>query len=124
MRVAGETLRMRLHSCSAAGATFSLAVLDVGDAARVGVVLAALRAAAVANLNGTASPQPFDVAGATPNQASGRLRIEGRLRGGAPAVEHAVFFARGLRLYQATTLGGSLDNDALDTFFSSIRIAG
>jgi hypothetical protein len=113
---------MQMHSCSAAGAAFSLAFADVADVARVTSLLAALRVAAQANLGGAATARPLVVAGATPNEQSALIQIEGRLPDGRRLVEHAAFFARGLRLYQATALGESIDADALDTFFNSIQV--
>ena len=50
------------------------------------------------------------------------MRIDGRLPDGRRIVEHAAFFARGLRVYQVTMLGESLDAEAIDTFFDSIKV--
>ena len=36
---------------------------------------------------------------------------------------HAVFFARGLRVYQATVMGPHVDADTVETFFGSLKIA-
>jgi hypothetical protein len=120
--VAGAPLRMQMHSCDAQGTVFSLAFVDVADVASVAPVLAAMRAAAVANVDGASNVLPWRVPGATPNEQAARLRIEGSLPDGRRVVENTGFFVRGLRLYQATALGGSLDAEALDTFFGSIRI--
>ena len=123
--IAGQTLRLTLHSCSAGGATFSLAVIDVGAAERVAPVLAALREQAAANVSGQATAvTPVVVAGATANLQSGRVRIDGRLLDGRPVVEHAAFFVRGTRLYQATVIGARepIGPEALDNFFGAIRV--
>ncbi len=114
---------MRMYSCGAAGAVFSLAFVDVNEPARVAPVMAALRAAAQANLDGTAAARAWAPPGGTPNERSALVRIEGRLPDGRRVVEHVAFFVRGMRLYEATALGESLDADALDTFFDSIKIA-
>jgi hypothetical protein len=122
IRIADAEMRMRMHSCSAAGAVFSLAFVDVAEPARVTPVLVAMRGAAAANLNGTAAARPWVVPGATPNEKSALVRVEGRLPDGRLVVEHATFFVKGLRLYQATALGDSLDADAIETFFGSITV--
>lgn len=122
IRIAGAALRMQMHSCRAAGAEFSLVVADVAEAARVTPLLVALRAAAEANLGGASTARPLPLAGATPNEQSVLMRIEGRVPDGRRIVEHAAFFARGLRVYQVTTLGESLDAEAIDTFFDSIKV--
>ncbi len=113
---------MQMHFCSAAGAAFSLAFVDASDPTRVTPLLARLRAAAAANVGGTATVRTMVVPGATPNEQSALIRVEGHLPGGRGVVEHAAFFVKGLRLYQATALGKSLTTDALETFFSSIEI--
>ena len=67
----GATLRMQLHSCDAAGSTFSLAVVDGAEPTRVEPLLAALKASVAANIGGTATrAEPFAPPGATPNPSS------------------------------------------------------
>ncbi len=123
--LAGAAVPMRLHSCTAAGTTFSFAVAEVGTAGRVPPVLAALRAQAAANVSGkaTALPPPT-VDGATPNPESGWLRIDGTLPDGRAVVEHAAFLVRGTRVYQATVIGAGapVGQEALDNFFAAIRL--
>ncbi len=122
IRLGSSSLRMQMHACRAGDAAFSLAFVDVADAAQVGAVLAALRAAAQANLGGPATAEPWRARGATPNEQSMLVRIDGHLPDGTNVVEHAAFFVKGMRLYQATALGGPLDADALASFFDSIQV--
>ena len=112
---------MQMHSCSADGATFSLAFFDVAEPSRVAPALAALRAALIGNVAGVATGRPLIVPGATPNERSEQVRVEGRLPDGRPIVEHVAFFVRGLRLYEATAFGDSLTDEAVETFFASIK---
>ncbi|MCE9657159.1 MAG: hypothetical protein K8R60_01265 [Burkholderiales bacterium] len=123
LALAGAELRMQLHSCEAAGAPFSLAVVDAGEPTRVEPLLAALKASAAANIGGAAVAEPFSPPGATPNPASALLRLQGRLPDGRPVTEHAAFFVRGLRVYQATAIGEALPDDAVKTFFAAIKLA-
>jgi hypothetical protein len=123
VRIAGADLRMRMHSCDAAGSTFSLAFVDAGEPTGVEPLLAALKAGAVANIGATpVQQQPFAPPGATPNPASALLRAEGRLPDGRRVTEHAAFFVRGLRLHQATAIGETLPEDAIQTFFGAIKL--
>jgi hypothetical protein len=122
VRVAGDALRMQMYSCHAGGALFSLAFVDASDVSRVAPLLLGLRAAAAANVGGSATVRAIVVPGATPNEQSALLRIEGHLPDGRVAVEQAAFFVNGLRLYQATALGDSPAADALEIFFGSIKI--
>jgi hypothetical protein len=123
VRLAGADLPLRLHSCRAAGTTFSLAFADAVDAARVTPLLLDLRAGAAANIGGTPAPRAFALKGATANEHGAQLRTEGRLPDGRPVVEHAAFFVKDLRVYQATVLGESPPADAVDTFFGAIRLS-
>jgi hypothetical protein len=59
----------------------------------------------------------------TPHPLAARLSLEGRGTDGAAVHEQAVFFARGLRVYQATVVGPVLDAEAADTFFSGLKLA-
>ena len=122
VRIAGADLRMQMHSCDSAGRTFSLAFVDAVEPTRVEPLLAALKASAAANIGGTPAQQPFAPPGATPNPGSALLRVEGRLPDGRRVTEHAAFFVRGLRLHQATAIGETLPEDAVQTYFGAIKL--
>ena len=122
VRLAGVDLRMQMHSCRAANATFSLTYVDAAQPAQVGTLLAELRDRAVSNIAGASTVQPFAAPGATPNPHSARLRIEGRLPDGRAVAEHAAFFARGLRVFQATAIGEAMSAEAVETFFGAIKL--
>jgi len=64
----------------------------------------------------------LQVDGMTPNPRAARLSVAGRLANGAPAVEEAAFFVRGLRVYQASMVGTKLAPEATDTFFAGLRL--
>ena len=124
VRLGDETVPMRLHSCTAAGMSFALVTAEVADPGRVAPMLEALRCQAVANVAGTAVPEALpSIAGSTPNARSARLRIVGQRPDGRRVVEHALFFVKGLTLFQATVIGADepADREAIDTFFGSIR---
>ncbi len=122
VRLAGQDLRLALHACSAGGQTWALAHADLGDPAQVGAALAELLASAAANLGAEAAPgQPLQVAGATPNPGSRRLRLAGRLPDGTPVDEEVAVFTYGTRVYQATALGKALTHEAAQTFIGSLR---
>jgi hypothetical protein len=123
--LAGTPVQMQMLVCSAGGATFALAFLDVADPARVGATLAELRRIAVGNVQG-AAPQlaPLQVPGMTPNEQAARLSVSGRLPDGAAVQEHAAFFTRGLRVYQATVIGARPPPQAVDTFIAGLKFPG
>src|SRR5512139_2177354 len=50
VRLGADTVRLEMHACAAAGATWGLAFADVADPTRVGPALFELRAAAARNV--------------------------------------------------------------------------
>lgn len=122
VQLAGQPVSLSLHVCSAGGQTWALAWADLRDPAQVGAALRELQAAAVANV-GAAMPValPLVVPGATPHAASARLSLAGQRADGRPVREQVAVFVRGTVVVQATVLGETLPDDAVETFFSSLR---
>ena len=120
--VGGVVVRMEIAACTVDRSTYAVGFFAVPDGARVTQMLEALRGAAIANL-GAGPPRlaPFELSGATPNRAAGRLRLSGRLPGGAAVHEHAAFFSRGLRVYQASVIGPAPTQDAVEMFVSNLK---
>jgi hypothetical protein len=124
VKLGGSALRMEMSACTADESTFALSFVDASGPGQVAPVLDDLRRAASGNLGATLPvTRPFSPERATPNAASGRLRIEGRLPDGKPVVEHSVFFIRGLRIYQASVIGGAPDAEAVEIFFAGLKLA-
>jgi hypothetical protein len=122
--LAGQAVQMSLQACSADGLTWALAFADLADPTHVSAALAELKASAIVNLGATTSTaMPFDPSGATPNDAGGRLEIAGRLPDGKPVREQLAVFSRGARVYQATVIGASLPEEAVEAFFDGLRVS-
>ena len=120
--LAGARMPMQMLVCSAADMTFALSFVDVADPAAIGPTLAALRETAVRNVQGVAAPPAaLQMAGMTPNPAAARVSVEGRLPDGVPVQTHAAFFARGLRVYQATVIGAKPALSAVDAFIGGLK---
>ncbi|MDO9074336.1 MAG: hypothetical protein Q7U73_13835 [Rubrivivax sp.] len=121
--LAGARVNLALHACAAGGQTWGLAVADVVEPARVGPALTELAATAGGNVGAVAGqPLALKVPGATPNDASIRLRLQGRLPDGTAVQMHVAVFARGTLVYQATVLGDAVPDEAAQTFFASLRL--
>lgn len=121
--LAQSAVRLELHACSTAGATWALAFADLEDPARIGPALSELRAAAAANIGAApGQEEALQVPGATPNPASRRVDLHGRAPDGRRVEERIAVFSKGLRVYQATALGEHLDPTAADTFFAGLRL--
>ena len=122
--VAGTAARMEMLVCTAGGATYALAFFDVSGPAEVASALAGLRTVAATNLGvAEPAPEPLRVRGMTPNAMAARLRISGRGPDGAAVQEQAAFFTKGLRVYQASVLGPTLADEAVDTFFGGLKLS-
>lgn len=120
--LAGQAVSLTLSACSAGGQTWALAWADMTDPALVGPALRELRVAAAANIGApSSSVLKLDVPGATPHADSTRLQLDGKRADGQPVREQIALFARGTLVVQATALGAALPEDAVDTFFSSLR---
>ena len=122
--IAGVRQAMNLWSCSAGDLTFAVSRVEASDSARVGPLLEALRGAMVGNVAGSA-PETVAAAvpGATPHPLAQRLVLRGQRADGAPLEVQGQFFCQGLRVFQATVIGARLDPQALDLFFSSLKLA-
>ena len=120
--VADSKARMEMLTCATGGQTFALSFVDVADPARVTDTMVELRAATVANIQGV-QPRvvPALVAGMTPNAQAVRLATLGRLPDGVAVHAHAIFFTKGLRVYQATVIGVQPAPEVIETFFSGLK---
>lgn len=122
MRLAGQTVALRLHACEAAGWTWGLAHADIVDPSLLGAALSELRSGAAANIGAAAAePLPLQVAGATPHQASARVPMVGRRPDGQALQMQIAVFVHGTRVFQATVLGERAAGEAATTFFSGLR---
>ena len=113
---------MRMDACAAGGATFAVSVVDLSDPALAPIAQQELRTVAVANVKGDA-PQamPWRLAGTTPNAETTRISTRGSLPDGTPIIEHAAFFTKGLKVYQASVVGAAPNPEALETFFAGLK---
>lgn len=121
--LATQTVRMEMLVCSAGDVTFALSFADLADPGQVGSTLAELQALATSNLGAArADRMESGVRGMTPNPNAARLRLEAIQPNGASLQEQATFFAKGLRVYQATVLGRKVPTEAAETFFAGLRL--
>jgi hypothetical protein len=121
--LAAGTVRMEMAACAAGGSTYALAYVDVADPAAVGAVLEALRRTAASNVGaGAPSVAPFAFPGTTPNPSAARLKVDGRLPDGTEVHEHAAFFVRGLRVYQASVIGAEPSAEGVETFIGGLKL--
>jgi len=120
--LAGAQVEMRLASCTVQDATYAIGYATLGDPRQVTPALGELSRAAAGNIGASPTPTAWSIAGMTPNPLAQRLVMSGHDAEGKPVQEQAVFFVRGLRVYQATVVGPALDAAAAETFFSGLKL--
>ena len=123
VELAAVIREMHLASCAAADSVYAVSHVDVGDPARVTEVMQSLRELAVENIGGTAkrvgSPR---IAGMTPHPLAEHVAIAGKRPDGSAIEVQVVFFTRASVVYQATVVGSRLDAEAVDTFFTALKL--
>lgn len=123
LALAGATVRLVLMACAAGDATWALASADMVDPALVQPALVELLATTVAKLAAAPQALPLQVPGATPNEHSQRVQLDGQLGNGKTQTSQVAVFAKGTRVFQATLLGGRWSKDDADSFFSGFRFS-
>ncbi len=119
-----DSIHMEMVACTASDSTYAVSYVDIRDPGAVTAALENLRAVATRNIGGVAPRvDPYTLRGMTPNAAAIRLRVDGRLPDGREVQEHAVFFVRGLRVYQASVIGSMPAAEAVETFVAGLQLA-
>lgn len=122
--LAGARVSMEMLGCRADGSTWGLTGADVGEAARVGPALAALRKARTDNLGAPeASASDVELPAGALRRPAVMLRIDARDAEGAPLVERSLLFSSGTRVFHLAVIGREPTADALDSFFGQLRLA-
>jgi hypothetical protein len=116
----GRPSPMLLMGCDAGGATFAVAVTDVGDAARVPAVLAEWQAATLANMKaGAPQVAPLKLKGAVQPVL---VTAQGRRADGSAVSGQAAYFAQGSQVFQAVMYAATPSPEVVETFFSSLKL--
>ncbi len=118
----GRDTALAMLGCETGGATFAVAVADIGQSATATEVLGQWQKLSLAGIKaGDARTRPLKLPG-----AAGPVLLvsaEGVRADGAPIRFSAAYFAQGSQVFQAVMLGATPapPAEALDTFFSSLR---
>lgn len=125
VQLAGKSLRLALHACSAGGQTWGLAFADLADPGLTPAALEGLLQGMQENLGATdlEERQALQVPGATPHPKARRVLLSGQRVDGQPMRAELATFVRGTLVFQATVLGAELPAEGVQTFFESLRFA-
>jgi len=120
----GQPTVLTMTGCDAGGATFAVAVADLGDAAKVAPVLAQWQALSLANMK--ASPQATQLValklpGATSQAPAVLVKAQGQRADGSAVTGQAAYFAQGSQVFQVVLYAREISPDVSETFFSSLK---
>jgi hypothetical protein len=117
----GRPTALRLLGCDAGGATFAVAVADLGDASRAGDVLAQWQALTLANMKaGTPQVAALQLKGGAPAPAPVLVTAQGQRADGTAVSGQAAYFAQGTQVFQAVIYAGKLSPEVAETYFASL----
>jgi hypothetical protein len=117
----GRPTALRLLGCDAGGATFAVAVADLGDASRAGDVLAQWQALTLANMKaGTPQVTALKLKGAASSPAPVLVKAQGQRADGTAVSGQAAYFAQGTQVFQAVVYAGKLSPEVAETYFASL----
>ncbi|WP_036838727.1 hypothetical protein [Polaromonas sp. CF318] len=114
----GPATPLSMLGCDAGGATFAVAVAQLGDAAQAGPVLAQWQSLTLANMKaGPAQVSPLTMPGA----AAILVKAQGRRADGTAVSGQAAYFAQGAQAFQVVLYADRITPELAETFFSSLK---
>jgi hypothetical protein len=121
----GQPTVLSMTGCDAGGATFAVAVADLGDAAKAASVLAKWQALTLANMK--ASPQATQLValklpGAALQAPAVLVKAQGQRADGSAVTGQAAYFAQGSQVFQVVLYADKIPPDVSETFFSSLKV--
>ena len=121
----GQATTLSMLGCDAGGATFAVAVADVGDAAQAASVLALWQELTLANMKAAPDTrQVIDqkIIGASAAVPIVRVQAQGQRADGTAVSGQAAYFAQGSQVFQVVLYAPKIAPDVAETFFSSLKL--
>ena len=114
--------------CDAEGATFAVAMADLGDVKNVASVLDQWQALTLANMkagapgpNATTRVIPLKIPGAGLEPAPRRVTAQGQRADGSAVSGQAAYFAQGSQVFQVVMYAGQIKPEVAETFYASLK---
>lgn len=120
----GQPSTLSMLGCDAGGATFAVAVADLGDASKAAPVLAQWQSLTLANMKaGPGTPQvlPLKIPGAAADPSPWRVLAQGQRADGTAVSGQAAYFSQGSQVFQAVIYSAQITPEVAETFFSSLK---
>ena len=123
----GVPTALTVMGCDAGGATFAVAVADIGTAATLAEVLGQWQNVTLAGIKAGATGSDVQrtaakVPGAAGTPAPVLVKALGQRANGSAIHSHALYFAHGTQVFQVVMLASTITPEAEDMFFSSVKL--
>jgi hypothetical protein len=120
----GRPTKMSMMGCDAGGATFAVAVADLGDVPNVPEVLTQWQSLTLANMQATpltTQSRPLRVPGASSEPAPVLVLAQGLRPDGSAVNGWAAYFTKGSQVVQVVMYATAIEPVAAEIFFASIK---
>jgi hypothetical protein len=120
----GQATTLAMLGCDAGGATFAVAVADLGDASKAASVLALWQELTLVNMKATPGSRqllPLKISGASADAPVTRVLAQGQRADGATVSGQAAYFAQGPQVFQVVMYAPQMAPEVAETFFSSLK---
>ena len=120
----GRPTKMTMMGCDAGGATFAVAVADLGDTPNVPVVLSQWKTLTLTNMKATQTTtqsRPLRVPGASSEPAPVLVLAQGLRPDGSAVNGWAAYFTKGSQVVQVVMYATAVEPVAAEIFFASIK---
>jgi hypothetical protein len=120
----GRPTKMTMVGCDAGGATFAVALADLGDAPNLPEVLAQWQALTLDNMKATPATtqsRPLRVPGASEQPAPVLVVAQGQRPDGSAVNGWAAYFSQGSQVVQVVMYASAIEPVAAEIYFSSLK---
>ncbi len=120
----GRSTKMTMLGCDAGGATFAVAVADLGDAPNLPEVLTQWQGLTLSNMKAapsTTQTRSLRVPGASAEPAPVLMLAQGQRPDGSAVNGWAAYFSKGSQVVQVVMYATAIEPVAAEIFFASIK---
>ncbi len=120
----GRPTKMTMMGCDAGGATFAVALADLGDAPNLPEVLAQWQALTLDNMKATPATtqsRPLRVPGASSEPAPVLVVAQGQRPDGSAVNGWAAYFTKGSQVVQVVMYASAIEPVAAEIYFASLK---
>ena len=125
----GQPATLTMLGCNVGGATFAVAMADLGDVSRVAPALAQWQSVTLVNMKAEAPGAsqnasqllPLKIPGAASLPPASLVKALGSRKDGTAVSGQAAYFAQGSQVFQVVVFARTISPEVAETFFSSLK---